>query len=351
MNFDHLKELETIFDTIQDAILVHNRQGIITRVNRPMLEWLGVSHFRKLIGQPATVVEIDDSGHSLCSLVCERLTQSPQYNITPVEFQNPPWANENLFRLKTFPLYRQGALVKVIHVIEDVTQAQKMQAQWVQAEKLSALGRLSASIAHEINNPLQALRSGLRLLSKPNVSDTKRQQYVAMLSAEVDQLVALTQRTLEFARPDEVGKVEVNLHAILNETLTLVHKQLQKQEITLKQLYTEEDPHIFVVPTQIKQVCLNLVLNSLDVMSNGGCLTIRTRVTTAEVRLMITDTGPGIPSQILPHIFEPFFTTKAAGTGLGLSISYSIIQAHGGNIEVKSTPHVGCLFIVSLPRH
>lgn len=343
------KELEAIFDTIQDAILVHDEHGVITRVNRPMIEWLGV-RFQDIIGQPASKVKIDEWGQNLCELGCVELADHPQSAVKPVEFQAPPWAKNSLFRLKTFPLYRHGMLVEVIHVLEDVTQAHKLQAQWIQTEKLSALGRLSASLAHEINNPLQALRSGLRLLSKPALPEEKQHQYVAMLSDEVDRLVNLTTRTLNFARPDQVGKAETDLHTLLEETLTLVHKQLQKQQISLTRQYTENLPLIYVVPAQIKQVCLNLILNSLDAMPHGGQLTIATAITEQELYLSISDNGPGISPEVLPHISEPFFTTKEAGTGLGLSISYSIIEAHGGQIEVQSTLGVGCLFRIMLPR-
>ena len=230
---------------------------------------------------------------------------------------------------------------------EDYTQLQTS----MQTEKLAALGRLTASLAHEINNPLQALRSGLRLLGRPQLDDAKRQHYVATLAQEVERLITITGQTLDFARPGQAGLESTDLNALLQSTLALVSKQLQQKHIDTDVTLATDLPAVKVVPDHIKQVVINLILNAIDAMSDSGLLTLTTTHLPHKRQVMITvqDTGSGMTPDVISKVFEPFFSTKDTGTGLGLSISYSIIETHGGYIEVESTPDTGTLFSIYLP--
>jgi signal transduction histidine kinase len=354
------QEWKTIFNTLNDGLLAHRASdGTITRANKAMAAWLNTT-VEALIHQPVTEIPVDQHGHTLCHLAPpggeEEGENEPIWR--SAEFTSPPWAPGRSFRVRTFPLYKrrssgesQKELVEVIHVLEDITQASKMQSQLLQTEKLSALGRLLASLAHEINNPLQALRSGLRLLARPNLDDEKRQRYVATLDKEVERLIHTTVQTLDFARPSRIGKKSTNLNQLLQETLVLVNKQLQRNEIETSFELASNLPDIQVVPDQIKQVFLNLILNAIDAMPNGGWLKLTTSYMPDDNLIMVAlaDSGRGIPEKIMNRIYEPFFSTKEAGTGLGLSISYSIVEVHGGHIEVESEPGVGSKFAVYLP--
>lgn len=226
----------------------------------------------------------------------------------------------------------------------------KLQA-LVQTEKLSALGRLSASLAHEINNPLQALRSGLRLLGKPQLDDTKRKSYVAALVKEVERLIDITTQTLDIARPSQVGKKPTDVNQILTDTIALVNKELQHQQVKTTFELAPQLPAIQAVPNQIKQVFLNLILNAIDAMPSGGKLNLKTSLSREDSSIIIElkDNGHGMTPEVITKIYEPFFSTKEAGTGLGLSISYSIIAAHNGQITVESAPNAGSCFTVHLP--
>jgi two-component system NtrC family sensor kinase len=354
------QEWKTIFNTLNDGLLAHRASdGTITRANKAMAAWLNTT-VEALIHQPATEIPVDQQSHTLCHLAPPGSRDGRENEPTwrSAEFTSPPWAPGKSFRVRTFPLYKrrssvdsQKELVEVIHVLEDITQASKMQSQLLQTEKLSALGRLLASLAHEINNPLQALRSGLRLLGRPNLDDAKRQRYVATLDKEVERLIHTTVQTLDFARPSRIGKRSTNLNQLLQETLILVNKQLQRNEIETLFELASSLPDIQVVPDQIKQVFLNLILNAIDAMPNGGCLKLTTSYIPDDNLVMaaLADSGRGIPAKIMSRIYEPFFSTKEAGTGLGLSISYSIVEVHGGHIEVESEPGVGSRFAVYLP--
>jgi two-component system NtrC family sensor kinase len=354
------QEWKTIFNTLNDGLLAHRASdGTITRANKAMAAWLNTT-VEALIHQPVTKVPIDQQSRTLCHLAPPGGEEEQENGsiLRSAEFTSPPWAPGKSFRVRTFPLYKRSSsvdtkkeLVEVIHVLEDITQANKMQSQLLQAEKLSALGRLLASLAHEINNPLQALRSGLRLLARPSLDDEKRQRYVATLDKEVERLIQTTVQTLDFARPSRIGKKSTNLNQLLQETLVLVNKQLQRNKVETSLELASNLPDVQVVPDQIKQVFLNLILNAVDAMPKGGCLTLTTSYMPDDKLVMaaLADNGRGIPEKIISRIYEPFFSTKEAGTGLGLSISYSIVEAHGGHIEVESQVGVGSKFAVYLP--
>jgi PAS domain S-box-containing protein len=220
----------------------------------------------------------------------------------------------------------------------------------IQSEKLTALGRLAASLAHEINNPLQALSSGLRLLKRAALAEEKRQQYIDVASREVDRLIGIVERMLGFYRPSADRSRPTDLHDLLNEILALAAKKIEHSRVTVERQWADDVPRIHAVANRLKQVFLNLILNALAAMPDGGTLTISTFVQDENrVAVRFTDTGCGIEPQHIDRIFEPFYTTKINGTGLGLSISYSIIEQHGGKIAVESEPGEGATFTVTLP--
>ncbi len=238
---------------------------------------------------------------------------------------------------------------------------QDSQAQLVQSEKMAALGRLVASIAHEINNPLQAMQNSIELAEEELESGLRREKlarYLGMALSEIQRLATIVRRLRDFYRPVRQEMQPTDVHAILRDVLELIGKQLQHSQITVEQeVYNL--PLIQANPDHLKQVFLNLVLNALDAMSmQGGVLSVRTAPDhipgsdnrpLPAVRIEFTDTGDGIPAEILPHIFEPFVTTKKTGTGLGLSITYGLIEAHNGRITVASQVGEGTTFTVLLP--
>jgi len=227
---------------------------------------------------------------------------------------------------------------------------QESQAELIRVEKIAALGRLAASLAHEINNPLQALRSGLRLLVGRPLDEEKRQRYLEVASREVERLIGIVERMLNFYRPTTEREF-TDVNAVIEEILVLAGKQLQHSRVTVRHQLTPGLPLIETVAGQINQVFLNIILNALDAMPDGGELTVTTgwNGDRQAVRISFTDTGEGIPAEDIPRIFEPFFTRKLKGTGLGLTISYGIVERHGGRIEVESRVGEGSTFTVILP--
>jgi signal transduction histidine kinase len=228
---------------------------------------------------------------------------------------------------------------------------ERSQAQLVQAEKMAAVGRLAASIAHEINNPLQAIHNSLHLTLRPNLSPDKQARYLAMAQEEVERLIDIVRRLLEFYRPSRGRRAVTDVNSVIENVLTLMNKRLQHGRISVETRLAPNLPSLPIVQDQVAQVFLNIVINAVEAMSDGGRLSIRSALAKDRkwVYATFADNGPGMDEETKASIFEPFFTTKRTGTGLGLAISYGIIERHGGRIEVQSSAGNGSTFVVRLP--
>ncbi len=223
------------------------------------------------------------------------------------------------------------------------------QEQLLQAEKMAALGTLAAGVAHEVNNPLQPILTNLELALED--IDDKRpvdRELLDFAKRDVQRIQRIVSNLLDFARPRPASFENVNIDQIIGEVLTLAGKQLEHAKVKVKTTLAGKNP-IQGNADQLKQVLLNLVVNAMEAMPQGGQLNIRTVEKNGSVILKVRDTGVGVPPDNLPRLFDPFFTTKADGTGLGLSVSYGIIQSHNGEIEAASKPGEYTEFTVRLP--
>lgn len=233
---------------------------------------------------------------------------------------------------------------------------ERSQAQLVQAEKLAAMGRLTASIAHELNNPLQAVQNCLHLTLNRKLDGEKQRRYLTLAQEEVERLIDIVLRMLDFYRPSRGQRTPTDINALIENVLALTAKRIQRGNIVVHRQLARDLPLINVVADQIKQVSLNMVINAIEAMPEGGDLIITSRLEDSKdeakkqwLRLSFADNGEGLSSEELHRIFEPFYTTKARGTGLGLAVSYGIVERHGGHIDVKSVPSKGTLFSIRLP--
>ncbi len=235
-------------------------------------------------------------------------------------------------------------------VRERTLELQKSHEQLLHAEKLSAVGSLSASIAHEFNNPLQSVMTIIKGIRQYVPLEKKEEELVALALQECHRMKNLIANLRDFYRPTTGKLAPTDLHATLDALLLIGKKDLHARDITVVKKYAGL-PSIMAVPDQLKQVFLNLLTNAADACEGGGTITIATETIGEDVVVHIEDNGTGISPAHLPHIFEPFFTTKSElkGTGLGLSVSYGIIKKHGGQIDVKSEPGKGSMFSVFLP--
>lgn len=230
-----------------------------------------------------------------------------------------------------------------------VRKIEESQTALLQAEKMAAAGRLSASIAHEINNPLQSVQNCLHLAAREDLEQSTRNEYFEMARAEVERLSVTVQRMLNFYRPGGAELEDVNLAELLTYVVNLTRNQLSERGIGVEIELPPELPAARVVSSQIQQVFINVVLNAFDAMPQGGKLQIRGRPTHGGVEILFQDNGPGVATEQASSIFEPFFSTKEGGTGLGLTVSYNILAAHGGSLELIPQLGKGACFRVFLP--
>lgn len=230
-----------------------------------------------------------------------------------------------------------------------VRRVEDSQEALLRAEKMAAAGRLTASIAHEVNNPLQSVQNCLHLAGREDMPAEKRKEYFDLAQAELERLMKTMHRMLDFYRPGAIRMEQVDILELLHHVLSLASQQLSQRRIDVKKKLPKVLPPIFAVSGQIQQVFLNLILNSLDAMPNGGELKVGARALEHGVEVTFEDTGPGIPESRRRDIFEPFFSTKDGGTGLGLTVSYNIVTAHGGTLDLVNGREPGACFRLFLP--
>ncbi|MFO7982249.1 MAG: ATP-binding protein [Desulfuromonadales bacterium] len=224
----------------------------------------------------------------------------------------------------------------------------EIEEQLRRADRLSALGELSAGMAHEIGNPLGSIKGTAEILRDAFPAEDKRHEFSEILIREADRLNKVVHDFLTFARPSPVGAGRYEVNEVLRDVLLLTRQQAKKNGV---EIILNEDPVPAVVGDreQIKQAFLNLILNAVQAMPQGGLLTISSARSDGRAEIRFVDTGQGISAENLDRIFNPFFTTRHEGTGLGLAITHRIVQSHGGGLEVNSRVGKGTEFILTLP--
>jgi len=213
---------------------------------------------------------------------------------------------------------------------------QKTFEQLLQAEKLSSLGELSAGIVHEVRNPLAAIKGAVEILEDELAEDSPRREFADLAKKEVERLDKLVGEFLRFARPATLSVRENDLNEIVESVISLVENQAIAQLVSIERNLLKNLPKVLVDSEQIKQVLLNLAINSLQAMPDGGKLFLRTSSEDKFCVVEIGDTGSGIDEKISSKIFDPFFTTKEKGVGLGLSIAHKIVSQHNGKLSIES---------------
>ena len=234
--------------------------------------------------------------------------------------------------------------------------ARKLEQQVMHSEKLAALGRLAAGVAHEIGNPLTSISTFAQML-REMAQDEFSQKSLDVINTHIQRITDIVRRMATFARADSLNIKETQVNDVLQSTLDLMRlDKRMKSSITMKLTLDPSLPKVFVDEGQIAQVFINIILNALDAMPDGGTLTIATRRAAQadapeHIEITFADTGTGIAREDLEKIFDPFYTTKEAGkgTGLGLSLSYEIVRRFNGEILVRSEVGSGTVFTINLP--
>jgi PAS domain S-box-containing protein len=348
------QQLAAIVTSSEDAILSFTVDGIVTSWNRGAETLYGYSA-AEIIGRPlAVLVPTDRMGELERNL--ERLNREERVGSYETER-----VHKNGTRLRVLlsvsPIRNeQGELVGASAIARDISQQKRTEEALRRNERLATAGRLTAAIAHEIKNPLEAL-TNLVYLARRDAAG--RDEYLRLAEQEIGRLDAIAQQALGFVREGATPE-RLDAGKILEEVVQLYQRKLQTGRIALDQR-SGEALEIFGFPGELRQLFSNLILNAMDAMKDGGRLRLRvvrahewSNGRRAGVRVTIADTGNGIPAVDLPHIFEPFYTTKKeTGTGLGLWLAYGIVQKHSGWIKVASRTSPGTsgtVFAIFLPE-
>ena len=257
----------------------------------------------------------------------------------------------------------KGVAVGYIAVLQDIGRLRELERRRVEqilfdSEKLAATGRLAASIAHELNNPLEAIQNSLYVLVERMPGEGEDRKFLEIARKETARMSRILREMLGFYRPT-LEMTETSVNGLVEEAEALLAKRLREKNVRLEKRLDAHLPQIKASADQLKQVLLNLFLNAADAMPEGGLITLSTTViggarigmpNARSVQIQVRDNGQGIPAEELPHIFEPFFSTKGKqGSGLGLWVSSGIVQAHGGALQVRSVVGRGTTFSIVLP--
>ena len=250
-------------------------------------------------------------------------------------------------------VYEDGKEAGSVGIVTDQRERKELERALMRSEKLSSLGKLSAGIAHEINQPLTGVLTFASLLQKKYKDDDPTRKDLEIIVRETKRILGIVQRVLDFARETPLKKKALQIQQIVDQTLGIVEHQECFFGVTIKKEYDLKVPEVVIDPSQMEQVFLNIILNAADAMNGSGTLTVRTRADQKWVMVDLEDTGRGMPEEIIDKIFDPFFTTKdsteGSGMGLGLALSYGIVKNHDGDIRVKSKVGKGTTFTITLP--
>jgi len=352
--------LQTIVNGIQDHMMVIDLNYRVVEVNRALLKMVGrrrrevlgkycyeVSHHLK---QPCV-----DPDHP-CPLK-EAVAKGKPASAVHVHFDKE--GRERYYHVVCHPLFDEhGRVHQVVDLARDITQEINARMQALHDDKMTSLGKLSASVVHEINNPLTGILNFVKLIQTMlNEGDPSRQEltdirhYLSMVYDETMRISRTLSNLLAFSRKSKPQFQPVNLNTEIEETADLIGNQMWLQRINIKTSLDKGLHKVWADRGQIKQILVNLALNAQEAMPQGGTIILETKNIRKDVLIRVSDTGKGIPKDNLPHIFEPFFTTKkvCSGAGLGLSVVYGIVMDHKGNIKVDSAPGKGTSFTIRLP--
>jgi signal transduction histidine kinase len=331
---------KTIVENVEAGILTLDKDKLVTSFNSSAKHILGLNETPERITLAETLKHWPE--------LQEALDKAPA-QVKWGEYVSMQRKGTDLtFRLTLYPL-TTGPDANHILTVEDLTERVNLRQQMARFERLASLGRLSAGIAHEVRNPLTGISLLLDELHDRLLENPADQLLIQKALQEIERLETLVNELLHFSSIPVARRAKGSIVDVLQNTLFLVNKQLERQGVQLSIDLPEDLPVVSMDADQIKQAFLNLLTNAMDAMPGGGRLSVSARTAGDALCISFADTGEGIDAESTTLIFEPFYTTKGGGTGLGLSITHTIITNHGGHLEVKSRPGEGTMFTIYLP--
>lgn len=339
-------------ELIHEEVMVMSTSYEILDVNDSLLKKMGLTR-EETIGRHCFEIshhqDVPCGGERHPCPLRETLRTKTPSQATHVHFDKE--GKELFYSISTYPIYEKGELVAVAEISKDITNDINIQKTMMQQQKLASVGRLAAGVAHEINNPMTTILTTAMLLQEDFDKDDPTCLELKTISDETLRCRKIVASLLDFARQSKPIKKASQINKIVTASITLTRKQAAFENITITSNLSEELPLISVDKDQIQQALINLSLNAIEAIKQGGEISFTTRISSRgdAIEILVSDTGEGIPEENLTTIFEPFFSTKETGTGLGMAITYGLIQQHGGTIDVESKPGEGATFTIRLP--
>ncbi len=339
--------LAVVLESMTDGIVVSNKEHRVIFYNKSaerLLSFRGDDGAERFLWDCTTDREI--SAFLKDTLMAQEKASDREFTLDLM----PP----RMLSISILPLVQEGSITGTLVHVEDVTEKRAKEARLRRAESLASLTTLAAGVAHEIKNPLGSIGIHLQLIqkkiaAKARVPARDITQHLSVISEEVDRLNRIVVDFLFAVKPMDTKLEDGNVNVVIQDLLDFVRPEMEQAGVTIQSDLSPSVPQLKIDARFIKQALLNLIKNAVSAMPEGGVLRVRTRRTGDEVLITVSDSGVGIPENIMDKIFEPYFTTKPFGTGLGLTIVFKIVKEHFGDISVSSRPGEGTTITIALP--
>jgi PAS domain S-box-containing protein len=344
--FSTMREnLNSVMAGLEDGLLLFTRDARAVMVSPAAEKFLGAPA-GQFLGRRVT--EIFPQGHPLRQALH---LEGDAFRETAAETELKTAGGVRRVGVSVQAIQEDGEQMGALVTLRDLDSLESINTQLQVSERLAALGRITAGVAHEVKNPLNSMRLWLENLkeSLPSEQDAGAQQAVQVLDKEIDRLDAVVKRFLDFTRPVELKLEATDLAELLREVMRVAHPQLQKAGVAVEELLNNGIPEVWADRDLLKQAVLNLVLNAVEAMTSGGELRVELGRRGEMAEISVSDTGKGIPTENQQKIFQLFFTTRPGGSGIGLATTFRIVQLHNGSIDFQSEAGRGTTFRIELP--
>jgi two-component system, sporulation sensor kinase E len=338
---------QSILRSVTSGVLTVGPDASIATVNPAAERILGVSEEEIVARAMATLFREDGGLTGDVRKVLDGRIPRTMRDVTFITSASKTvHAQASVSRMRDIGGRKLGAVV----TIEDVSDIKALTDQLIRADRLAALGELTAGVAHEVRNPLGIIRASVQLMEDAECSRERVHEAAEVIKHEIDRLDRVIKALLDFGRPAQPTMRPVDVRQVLDEVVLFSRTFASRGKVEILEDYAPDTPDVMADPEQLKQIFVNLISNAVQAMSEaGGRLEVSTGAEEGFVFVRFVDDGPGIPSEVLGKIFDPFVSTRDDGTGLGLTIVHRIVDDHDGHIEVASEPDAGTAFTVWLP--
>ncbi len=338
---------QSILRSITSGVLTVGPDGSITTVNPAAERLLGMSEY-EMVPRPISALFHDDGGieADVGKVLSGRIPLAMREVTILTASDREVHVQASTSRMRAVG----GRILGAVVTLEDVSEIKALTEQLIRADRLAAMGELTAGVAHEVRNPLGVIRASVQLLEDAQCDPDRIAESADVIKQEIDRLDKVIKALLDFGRPSKPTMMRTSPTEVLQDVILFTGRFARQSDVAIEERFPDDLPEVLADPDQLKQVLLNLITNAVQAMdeADGGTITLSARVEGDFVAMSVSDSGPGIPAEEMSKVFDPFYSTRDAGTGLGLTIVHRIVDEHGGHIEVESGPE-GATFTVVIP--